>query len=521
VPAFSGSNGGSTYPGVTAKSITVAVPLTNNQAQAAAIAAAGQVTDTPTQIKDTAQAWVNLFEHHVQTYGRTVNLAYFTSSYNSNDTTAAQNAECISDATYVAKQLHAFISWDEQNQECGTVAYQNTLSKDGVVCYCTVTVPSSYYLNWAPYVWGTGLPDETQGYLMRAEVVCDEIGPFPPKFAGEADLNYPLKKNRTFGLIWPGASSLDNTEAYVAGARFFAQQLKACGITLVENVSFPIVDTNGPADAQTIMSKFKSEHISDVILVSDPIDPIYLTSAATKQAYFPEWIDTGSALTDETHYGRLYDQTQWRHAFGISLLADRVSNNLSDAYRMYNWAYGANPPAQYYGPIEYLFMLTLFNGIELAGPDLTPYTFQCGEPPYTSGTHSGPLGSSNGVPCVGATYSGLFGYPMSPTNWRSRVTNPLISWGSRLWSWDDYNLFDDGTLIWWDPQASGPDELNNLGVGMWRYVNGGKRYLWGQFPKGNPPWFNSAGTVTVYTSLPAADTPPHYGYTDCYYMCAR
>ncbi|HMC38364.1 MAG TPA: hypothetical protein VKI19_01800, partial [Acidimicrobiales bacterium] len=150
VPAWSGSNGGATYNGVTKDSITVAVPLSSNQAEAAAVAAAANDHDTQAQVKQTVQNYIDEFEHHVQTYGRKVNLVYFTSAYNSSDSTDAQDAECQSDATYVAKTLHAFMSWDQQAQECGTVAYQNTLAQDGVMCFCTVTVPSSFYLKWAP-----------------------------------------------------------------------------------------------------------------------------------------------------------------------------------------------------------------------------------------------------------------------------------------------------------------------------------------------------------------------------------
>jgi hypothetical protein len=519
VPVYDGNNGGATSLGVTGTSITIAVPFSNNQAQANATRAAAADTDTQAQAQQTAQNWLDFFEHHVQTYGRTFKLAYYTSTYNSNDSTAAQNAECQSDATYVAKTLKAFISWDMRAEECGTTAYQNTLAKDGVLCFCTVTVPASYYLNWAPYVWGTGLPDETQAYLMRAEAICDEIAPYPPQFAGEADLNSPVKKARSFGLVWPGASSLDNTQVYVAGAKFFEQKLKQCGANLVESVSFPIVDPNGPADAQTMMAKFKSEGISDVILVQDPIDPVYLTTGATKQNYFPEWIDTGSALTDETHFGRLYDQTQWRHAFGVSLLPDRVPTPQTEPLRLYQWAYGSSAPpaASEYG-LQWPFAFFLSVGVSLAGPNLTPYTFQCGQPPYTSQTHAGPQGSSAGVPCVGKTYPGLFGYPTSPSDYLQRVSNAVISWGSRLWPWDDYNMYDDGTLIWWDPGATGPDETNSQGVGMWRYVDLGRRYLYGQFPKENPPWFNPANTVTVFSSLPGPDVPPTYPFK-CYYMC--
>ena len=519
VPPFSGDNGGATYNGVTAKTITVAVPESNNQAQASALRAAANSTDTQAQIRQTILDYANIANHHFQIYGRQIKVVFFTSTYNSNDSSAAQNAECQADATTVAKQIHAFISWDGEVQECGTVAYQNTLANFGVMCFCTTTVPASYYLNWAPYVWGNGLPDETQGYDLRAEMICDEIAPYPPQFAGEADLNAPVKPKRTFGLIWPGASALVNTDVYRSGAQFFAQKLQDCGTNLVENVSFPIADPNGPADAQTLMTKFKQEGISDVILVSDPLDPIYLTSGATKQAYFPEWIDTGSALTDQTHFGRLYDQTQWRHAFGLSLLGDRLPKASSEEYRIYAWAYGgAAPPANTFATIIYPFTWMFPTGVQLAGPNLTPYTFQCGQPPYTSTTHSGARGASQGVACVGKTYPGLFGYPISPTNYVNRVANPVVSWGSRLWPWDDYNFTDDTTLIWWDATAQGPDESGSQGVGMWRYPYGGKRYLFGQLPKTNPPWFNAANTVTVFDTLPAPDTPPTYPYK-CYYLC--
>ncbi|HET6874183.1 MAG TPA: hypothetical protein VFH70_05355 [Acidimicrobiales bacterium] len=513
-PPYNGNNGGSTYPGVSATTITVASPQTNNQAEAQALAAAANDTDTKQQVQDTSQNYLDMFEHHVQTYGRKIKIVQYTSSFNSGDSTAAQNSECQADATKVAKQIKAFISWGD----CGTNAYENTLAQDGVLCFCTTTIPASYYLQWAPYVWGNGLPDETQAYLMRAEEICKEIGPYPPTNAGEADLNSPLKKSRVFGLIWPGASALDNTDVYRPGSQFFAQQLQKCGIQLKENVSFPLIDPSGPADAQTLMAKFKSEGISSVIFVGDPLDPIYLTGAATRQAYFPEWIVTGSALVDTAHFGRLYDQQQWKHAFGISLLPDRVPQKDGDAYNLYQWNFHTGPPAQVgYGPI-YVFPFFFTLGVSLAGPDLTPYTFQCGEPPYTTRTHSGDLNANAGKPCVGQVYKGMFGYPVSPTNITGRVTNSVISWGSKLWPWDDYNMYDDATLIWWDASASGPDETGSNGNGLYRYLYGGKRYMYGQFPAVNPPWFNTANTQTIFDHLPGPDVPPSYPNT-CYYLC--
>ncbi len=39
------------------------------------------------------------------------------------------------------------------------------------------------------------------------------------------------------------------------------------------------------------------------------------------------------------------------------------------------------------------------------------------------------------------------------------------------------------TEVWWDPKTTGLDELGRQGTGMWQFVDGGKRYLPGQWPK--------------------------------------
>ena len=512
MPGWSGGNGGSTYNGVTKDTITIAIPY--NQTSAATGAALAQYTDTHDQVIQTRNMYNELFNHHFQTYGRKVKLVEFNTSYNNAGSASEQDAECQADANKVAFQMHAFASWGE----CGRNSYQNTLVKNGVLCFCTTTIPASFYLNWAPYVWGNGLPDEEAAYIMRAEMICNEINPYPPKFAGQADLNAPVKKKRSFALIWPGPSPILNTKVYEAGAKYFEGLIRKCGVDLKYSDSFPIVDTNGAADADPMMAKYKNAKISDIIVVSDPVDPEFLTSAATKNNYFPEWIVTGSALTDQTHFGRLYDQTQWRHAFGLGLVQDRVPNNLTDGYNTFFWQYKSGPPAAQTYPLFYPFFPWFYTGVQLAGPELTVQSFQCGQPPYVSHTHSGDKGAKQGKPCVGKVFPGIFGYPISPTNYKSRVSNAVITWGDHVWPWDDYNLIDDGALIFWDPTVTGPDEGGQQGSGMYRYMYGGKRFTAGEFPKGDQPWFNNANTVTIFTSLPAADRPPSYPFK-CYYLC--
>ncbi len=69
---------------------------------------------------------------------------------------------------------------------------------------------------------------------------------------------------------------------------------------------------------------------------------------------------------------------------------------------------------------------------------------------------------------------------------------------------------DDVTVTWWNPDATGPDEIRKEGKGMWELVDGGKRYLPGQIPETAVGLFKPEGAVTILDKPPAAETPPNY-----------
>jgi hypothetical protein len=58
--------------------------------------------------------------------------------------------------------------------------------------------------------------------------------------------------------------------------------------------------------------------------------------------------------------------------------------------------------------------------------------------------------------------------------------------------------------VWWDPKATGPDELGRDGTGMYAYVDEGRRYLPGQWPKTEPNVFDRKGAVTLFDEAPPA-----------------
>ena len=76
------------------------------------------------------------------------------------------------------------------------------------------------------------------------------------------------------------------------------------------------------------------------------------------------------------------------------------------------------------------------------------------------------------------------------------------SWGRHgIWPGTDYTWGDDASIVWWDPNISGPDEVGNQGRGLFRYALDGRRYLPGHLGT-NVGLFDTAHSATVDTVLP-------------------
>jgi hypothetical protein len=237
--------------------------------------------------------------------------------------------------------------------------------------------------------------------------------------------------------------------------------------------------------------------------VGDGLFPVFMTQEATRQGYSPEWVllgpGVGSAATaasfggggsggltgpDTTFAGRTYDQTQWAHAFGLSFSGARLAPGQGEAWRIHAWHTGAPPPARASHALIYRAPWMFFTGLHLGGPVLTPASVR----------------------------DGLFRLPPAG---RGMVTSPSVSFGRHgHWPGDDYGAGDDVTELWWDATTPGPDESGASGVGMYRYAEGGRRYLPGQLPAEEPAAFNRSDTVTVYAEPPPSDQAPTYAHKD-------
>ena len=198
----------------------------------------------------------------------------------------------------------------------------------------------------------------------------------------------------------------------------------------------------------------KDAGVTTVVVRADPITLPAFTREATKQEWFPEWVIGGYPFTDTTTFARTFDQEQWSHAFGLSFLPPNAPHELTPAL-----------------PALRVVPRLAAPGRRQPVPDL---------PAGGAAVHGHPPGRSR---------------PDARALPRRRVRLPAHAVGGhpavrrlRLRALDDPNKdedeyegdyagIDDMVELWWDPEAEGPDEAGIEGTGLYRYVNGGRRYF--------------------------------------------
>ncbi len=458
---FHGNNGGATATGVTATTVKVVyyVPEQNDPI-IDYIESAIRDTATNQQNIQTMEDWVSFYNHYYELYGRKVVLVPYTATGVADDPVAAR-----ADAVTIATNIQPFAVW---GGPALTPAFADELAARHVLCIdCGSGNTSSYFQQRAPYVWSLGILS-TQGTVHVTEFLRKQVAGRTAAFAGEADFRHRVRR---FGMI-----ALVNDAQTAAQLRYAQQSFAAAHIPFAQYVTYasPLdLETQAPA----LIAKLKAAGVTSVVFAGDPVAPQTLTRAATAQNYFPEWIITGQVLTDVAAFARTYDQRQWAHAFGVSFMGARTG--VTGAITLYQWYFGHSPPDPTGAAVSVVDAALFFPVLQGVGPDLTARNFQ----------------------------RALFAAPPTP----HAITQPSLSWGNHgIWPTTDYGGVDDATEIWWNPKAAGPDELGRQGSGLYEYVDGGRRYLPGQWPTEAAPAFRQSGAVALYRTPPPSERVPNY-----------
>jgi hypothetical protein len=468
------NNGGATADGVTDKQIKVVRWLGFQDDATKAILRAYKLSDEDSVIKRAYDAYRAYSNHHYQTYGREVVYEdYSASAVSTND------EAMIADAALIADK-HPFAVIVGNPAAVMPTVLASELNARGVLCVgCTVSLSTDYYRE-NPNVIAGGLPSANEYCQQSAEYIGKRLAGKHAVYAGD-ELN-PLqgftRKPRVFGLMY-----LNGTMGKVdpEGERMrkicedaFAQY----GVSFAVQVSYLYEPGRNQNDVTNMITQLKEAGVTTIVPLIDPLSPILITPEATRQNYFPEWFVTGTGLSDTTTAGRLYDQNQWRHAFGITPLwvtwqDVKTSTGVKEYHDAHRDAKDGDEGVLcniYRGVAQFLF-----TGIQMAGPNLTHDTWK----------------------------AGLFAYPPTPED-GGRAALPLV------YSTPDLpTSIKDFAEVFYDLTAQGPDERGQAGTGMMMKTDNGQRYQIGQWPSDDPHVKDpSHNPIAISDNPPGGGDPP-------------
>ena len=432
---FSGSNGGSTWQGVSGNTITVSARLTTDQSfqQTLATLAGAQLRDSNADNQRTLTVLADYFNSHFQFYGRKIQLKFFTGQGSlSAELQGYGQANAEVDAQ-TAKSLNAFADMTAESEPYSTALWQ-----DGIMGFGDPYMPNYWHEQHAPYDWslatdGTDLATGIGNYAVQK--LCNRNADYSGSFKGQP---------RKFAGIAP------QNELYQVSATVFSQIMGAHGCNDTQ-FSYTLDLGTESQQAANLVAQLKAGGYTTVICGCDPIFPVYLSGQAAQQNYFPEFVEIGAALVDQDYVGQLYNQQFYQHAFGISPNEAAVPYTQTIGYAAYQaecqvepTVCGGQGPA-FFVDIIYLQLDMLAIGIQMAGPDLTPSTYQ----------------------------AGMFAYPAK--------LGPAGLWG---WSPTQHTIPNDFREICWSPNTISP---NNSKPGAYiEGSNGSTRWTESSVPAGPP-----------------------------------
>jgi len=456
VPKFSGNNGGATAPGVTGTTIRIVrrkFPESANSQAVSAVAQQAGAAD-PAQIRATSRVFIDYFEKMFELYGRHVEWVDYESQYG-NSTNEAQGKgreEACLDADVVAKELHAFAVMGEALGAAGGVSkvFAECAAQRGVLVLDGAAYASdAFYKRYHPYIWATAMDCERIVYQV-VEYLAKRLGQKPAKFAGDAATR---AKSRVYGTYVPTGDD-DKTCGDLTQS-----ELKRYGYGDVSGsvYNYTLDVSRFPDEAARGVRQFKSDGVTTVVLACDPISVIFLTQSATNQAWYPEWLLIGVALTDVDNLARLYDQKQVQgHMFGLSQLGatTKLNGPTSEPGRVYQQLTGR--PMALGTDGSYFAYTRFYNFLQSAGPILTAANVargvwtlpKVGAPDYAAGEwyfQDGPNGTPGG---------------------------------------HDHSAIEDSREIYWIGNARSPADGK---TGTFAETYGGRRFGNGDWPTEDPP----------------------------------
>ena len=368
VAFWEGDNGGATYQGVTEDEILVAVGDPGP----------GQY---PQAMWD---AFANFFNKRFEFYGRKLRLQTYTPA------PAGAGVEAMhKDAAFVDEEMKAFASLSYSSQVGIEHIFFDELARRKVLS----VVQTSYGMPWvdqehlrrnAPYQWN---------YTPTADIMLRHIGEVWCKnLAGKNAAHAGVPENtmrRKLGVI---IDSTYKAQAPLVDIGPLREMLTACDEEMV------IAEHQAGTSPAPVLLNLRDQDVTTILYTGQtPILSVYMMPAASQQGYHPEWFVSNFGHQDDDSAAQYFSPNQAENVIGVQVYNKMQPNEELPS----TWALREGDPTHPGGFIYhwvYESLLVLASGIQMAGPNLTPESFQeglfktkfpnpgAGGPPYYQGT---------------------------------------------------------------------------------------------------------------------------------------
>jgi hypothetical protein len=420
VAFWQGKNGGATWKGVTADTIRIAIPGNSY----------------------TYPGLQNFFNNRFEFYGRKLQL------FN----------PAVSNSDVPQNQRNDAASVDSQKAFAATgYSYGYYFSKELARRHIVSATAFPYFTEgdlkgFAPYVWQYPMQQDKM-WASEGAWLCNRLAGRKAFHAGDPSYT---SQQRKFGVVtfrfFPELP-LDATP--------LTRRMEGCGAKPAVTIAIASIGSaQDPAIAANTVQQLKAAGVNSVVCVCDWGQTAYLFRAATSQAYLPEWL-LGTYMQNDSDYifhTFFTQKEQLDHTVGLAFQPRELRPDNTPALWAYKEGLGTPPDggsqissSMYFLRMMYHELLLLASGIQMAGPILTPATFQAGLQ-------------------------------------RAVFPNPDLPMKQGVVQLDgDHAMMDDATEFYWNRDATSPYP-DMAGRGAFCYVDAGMRHTVADWPKTEPPY---------------------------------
>lgn len=318
----------------------------------------------------------------------------------------------------------------------------------------------------APYLWQYPMALDGR-FASMGRFACQQLAEHTAAYSPDPTM---AVKPRKFGLIVQYDESSDRPDPSP-----LSQELARCGVSLAYSTELQLQqpasaasegqsDASYEAETANAVAQMNAAGVTTGLCFCSGLIEEGVPAAADAQHYYPEWLLTG--LTNDWDWAvKAFwpNADQQRALMGMTFYPAQVP--FPDT--TLNWALNAVDPgyqddasdASYAGDqVFYQQMLLIASGIQMAGPDLTPYSFERG------------------------LQQAHFPNPFSPEQE-----------GAAQFGGGSHSMTVDASVMWWSDSA--PDPFGD-GAGTWCYTEAGRRFDLRGWPGGpiglfQAPCYNS------------------------------